>query len=116
MHLNEVTFLPSTLHSSFFYGPEEEQKGMWYYQSSHSVPVGTSNAASRSSFLLIAKGLLISVLNPARSEIRPSPAYPLPLKTDFDLTTGVKELIAHIAHGEGKKHIFSMASTRLPIR
>jgi hypothetical protein len=31
----------------------------------------------------IAKGLLISVLNPARSEIRPSPADPLPLKTDF---------------------------------
>lgn len=31
----------------------------------------------------IAKGLLISVLNPARSEIRPSPADPLPLKTYF---------------------------------
>jgi hypothetical protein len=52
----------------------------------HSVPVGTSNAATRSFFLLIASVvLLISVLNPARSEIRSTgfPAYPLPLKTDF---------------------------------
>uniref|UniRef100_M1DX62 Uncharacterized protein n=1 Tax=Solanum tuberosum TaxID=4113 RepID=M1DX62_SOLTU len=24
--------LPSTLHSCFFYGPEEEQRGMWYSQ------------------------------------------------------------------------------------